>query len=67
MPRISHEIAGSANKTEIGFNEAGAFCPGYRGLGNQRVFPRFRFNEAGAFCPGYGAAASFARPPAPLQ
>ena len=37
----------------IGFNEAGAFCPGYCFAGLLHRGLRESFNEAGAFCPGY--------------
>ena len=46
-------LTASGGMTPIGFNEAGADCPGMPlGFPFRRVYRLLRFNEAGADCPG---------------
>ena len=54
MPRIFRATKRVNAAILPGFNEAGAFCPGYLPLPCLALPRRApRFNEAGAFCPGY--------------
>ena len=45
-----------------GFNEAGAGCPGIRGLFRIRPLEGCGFNEAGAGCPGIRRSSGLFRP-----